>query len=394
MADALPAIGGICLDADNPDVDKLVGSTFAISDSIALTAFHCIGDRDSGTVKNQRVGIWFHDRFLYANVVDRLPGIDVAVLEIEEDLPDTLTPVSVASATPVPSKFTTIGWPASRPFSSHYLAISGEIVNAACKIFDDAPALQLYCVQAQTLSLHGYSGAPVLVGGNELAATGLIRWNPQQPEAPDLAIGGTVYATPISAILKESGYLQSIGELVIVAKEPEHGYCISHSNADLEIARWIGDVLRQEGLGVRVRGEYVRPGMNYIPLLREAHEKYSDMIVLLSTSTFKCDSPSHKTELELISSGEIPGDVIPVRIDTSRIPDFIYHIEPVDLRGHSSEDEIKEALLEGLAARRHLKPSAPSFPADRLISKKPTALSRSRLPRVTLADSRRIEGGA
>ncbi|RLP93474.1 trypsin-like peptidase domain-containing protein [Micromonospora sp. CV4] len=397
MADASPAIGGLCQDADNPSVEALVGSAFAVSATAALTAFHCVGDRESKTVRHSRVSIWFHDRFIPAEVVEPIPELDVAVLELEKDLPDDLAPLKIVNDARVQAPFTSIGWPLERPFSPHYFAVSGHIVDVNGRIFEGAPALQLHCVQSATLSLHGYSGAPVLINGIDRAAVGLIRWNPERLEAPDFAIGGTIYATPISAVLSQSTYLQSLdqGQLEItIDGEPEDGYCISHSNADLDVARWIGTVLRREGIGARVRGEYVVPGTNYLPSLRDAHQKYPNVLLILSPSTLKCDSPSHQTEIDWMANGEIAGEIIPVRVDPGKIPNFIYDIEPIDLRGCGTEDEVSEALIEGLAAAtRRPKLPAPRFP-ERLIHKKPTTLSRSRLPQVTLRNSQRIEGGA
>ncbi|WP_081476010.1 trypsin-like peptidase domain-containing protein [Micromonospora maris] len=396
MAEAHPAIGGICLDVENPSADDLVGSAFAVSSTTALTAFHCVGDREIGAVRHERVSIWFRGRFVGACVVDSMPDIDVAVLELEKGLPEDLEPLQLISEVSVQAKFTSIGWPRSRDFGEHWRAISGHIVDTNSKIFNNAPALQLYCVEAATLSLHGYSGAPVLVGDGRQAAAGVIRWNPQRPDAPDLAAGGTVYATPISAILMRSNHLQSLSEsqLTIAAGgEPRDGYCISHSNVDLEIARWVGGVLRGERIGARVRGEYILPGMNYVPLLRAAHEKYPDTLLVLSSSTLKCDSPSHMMEMDWMKGGEIPGIVLPVRVGSAKMPNFLYDIEPIDLRGYKTEDEVREALIAGLVATERPRLPAPRFPAERLISQKPTTLSRSRLAQVTLADRQRIEGG-
>ncbi|MFI7336129.1 TIR domain-containing protein [Micromonospora aurantiaca (nom. illeg.)] len=392
MVESSPAIGGICLDVDNPSARRLVGSAFAISAKVVLTAFHCIGDRDSKSVKCERVNIWFRNRFLPATVIDHIPDLDVAILELEKDLPEDLAPIKLIRDVPPRASFASPGWPRDRPFGDHHVTISGEIVDPKSQIFESAPALQLYCWQAATLSLHGYSGAPVLTGDADPVAVGLIRWNPPQDEAPDLAVGGTLYATPVSEILQRSEHLQSLGDRL--SHDPLNGYCISHSKKDFPVARWIGSVLRDEGLGIRVRGEYISAGMNYIPPLEEAHEKYPDTLLVLSPSTLKCDSPSHRMEISWMRSGEIPGKIIPVRIESAKMPDFVFDIEPIDLRGYNSEHEIRAALIEGLAMNPQTPLPAPRFPVDRLINEKPTTLSRSRRPGVTLRDNRLIEGGA
>ncbi|MEU1238671.1 trypsin-like peptidase domain-containing protein [Micromonospora aurantiaca] len=396
MVESIPAIGGVCPDADNPSARQLIGTAFAISATAVLTAFHCIGDRDSGSVKYERVNIWFRDEFLPATVIDKVPELDVAVLELEKRLPEGLRPVQLTRDVPRGASFASRGWPTARSFNDHHFSISGEIVDSDCQIFAAAPAIQLYCLQAATFPLHGFSGAPVLIGDSDQAAAGVIRWNPQRDESPDLAAGGTLYATPVSAILERSTHLQSLVDQlsVAMADDPQNGYCISHSRDDLEVARWMGSVLREEGFGVRVRGEYIFAGMNFIPPLEAAHQKYPDTLLVLSPTTLKCDSPSHLAELDWMKSGEIPGKVIPVRVKSAKMPDFVFDIEPIDLRGYASEEEIRLALIEGLATSRQPALPAPRFPVERMIDKRLTALSRSRLSPVTLGGNRRIEGGA
>jgi tetratricopeptide (TPR) repeat protein len=87
---------------------------------------------------------------------------------------------------------------------------------------DGAPVLQLYADQsAAGLSLHGMSGAPILVGTSEAeAAIGLVRWNPPRESDRSLAVGGILYACPIKAVIERRPELGQ--NLVEVSPPLEH----------------------------------------------------------------------------------------------------------------------------------------------------------------------------
>ena len=83
----------------------------------------------------------------------------------------------------------------------HLSAVSGQVIWPDAQLPDGSRGIELMCWPSMAgLSLHGLSGAPVLTGSPQ-KAIGLIRWNPQNTEYPELAAGALVYAAPAALIL-------------------------------------------------------------------------------------------------------------------------------------------------------------------------------------------------
>ncbi|MEV6706867.1 TIR domain-containing protein [Micromonospora wenchangensis] len=392
MHDRPLAIGGVCLNFEDPKVSQLIGTAFAVTARIALTAFHCVGDKDTGRVAHEKLQIWFYDRFVKAKVADSAHALDIAILELEEDLHDGIDPVSLVTRAETQADFISIGWPSSRAFRAHFFTISGSVVNPNSIIFEGVPAIQLHCVQSSTLPLQGYSGAPLLVptSNGTHAAAGVIRWNPPLTDNPELAAGGTLYASPISELLREKPLLD-ISATDTVAEQRRAGYCICYAKADAGIARWLGSFLEGRGLLVKARYNYLRAGDNYIKAITEAHTAHPDIIVLVSERTMSCDSPSHQAEVRLLQRRQNIARIIPIRIMPVDLPDFLHDLEPLDLYDVDGEERKKILLAQALDPASP-EPS-PTYPFDRLDSQKSIGLSLSRLPRVTLDSTGMIEGG-
>jgi N-6 DNA Methylase len=182
--------------------DTELGTVFAVTDRLALTAFHCVGDRRSGSISRRRVRCKWGASVSYAAVQDGDHFNDVVLLRLERGLPSELAPVPLVREVDAHTPFVAPGAPAEIQGMPLYAA-SGEISWPYGHLDDESPVIQLHCPNsAAGLSLHGLSGAPVLVG-NPLRAVGVIRWNPPRADQPRLAAGATVVATPITEVLRQ-----------------------------------------------------------------------------------------------------------------------------------------------------------------------------------------------
>jgi hypothetical protein len=177
-----------------------LGTAFAVTDRLALTAFHCVGDRHTAQVTTRRVRCIWEEGETLAVVHDGEPEHDVALLRLERRLPPDLESVRLTRSVAKQTPFTAPGNVAAVPEVRRFTA-TGDIAWPDARLEDGSPVLQLTCEQSMArLPLHGLSGAPVLVGDARTAA-GVVRRNPQDRDHPHLAAGATVFATPASAVL-------------------------------------------------------------------------------------------------------------------------------------------------------------------------------------------------
>jgi tetratricopeptide (TPR) repeat protein len=187
-----------------------LGTAFAVSREWALTAFHCIGDLRTGTVRHQEVVLRFAERDVCADPFDDGDVVaDVALLRLRDSLPAEISPLALTDLTAAHDAFTAPGFP-SAVQGVDGMAASGRVVVPNARLASGARALQLYCEQAAAdLSLHGLSGAPVLVGDPQLAA-GVIRWNPPRTDDDTLAAGATVYACASRTVIERWPHLGGV----------------------------------------------------------------------------------------------------------------------------------------------------------------------------------------
>jgi len=174
-----------------------LGTAFAVSDLLALTAFHCVGDRVSNVHREQ---VWLSFQ-TGASVQAQYDGVDpyadFAVLRLLDELPDDLHWLPLTTDTFRREKFDSPGYPSAVKMTGFY-TVSGDVKNPSASV-ENAEAIELFCREsAAGLSLHGLSGAPVIVG-NPPTAVGIVRWNPPASQDPLLAAGATLYACPIKA---------------------------------------------------------------------------------------------------------------------------------------------------------------------------------------------------
>jgi hypothetical protein len=181
-----------------------LGTAFACSRRVALTARHCICDlRAEERVLIQLPGA----EPLVARVGLADECLDLALLELEEDLPAAFEPVPVArrSGDLDGKPFLVRGYPIERPYATDRFAIDGNIVDADASYEDGVPGLQLHSSQVgEGFELGGFSGAPVMVrlrtgsAGLRWTAVALIVEGLVRPDG-GIGHGGTIFASPLDA---------------------------------------------------------------------------------------------------------------------------------------------------------------------------------------------------
>jgi TPR repeat protein len=176
-------------------------TAFAVTARSGLTAFHCVGDRESGSLTRPVVDIAFRSGHVTAKVDAWDADLDIALLAFDDPLPpgEQAVPLSDEFGR---STYYVRGYPAEA--GGVEAAISGQIVDPDARLFQGLqPAIQLQSDQAgaaHPLALGGFSGAPVMVD-DPPRAIGVIRWNPPAETDDRFAQGAIVYATPVSALL-------------------------------------------------------------------------------------------------------------------------------------------------------------------------------------------------
>jgi hypothetical protein len=232
-----PAIGKL-LDENG---ETLLGTAFVASPSHALTAFHCIGNSDTGEVWRQRVLLEFLTGDQIAGSYEVGSRVeDYAILSLQSPLPEGLEPVLLLDQAYPSEPFRAAGYPSSvhgpdNPDQPDISYIGGLVRAENTSIFGGAPAIQLYSDEgAAGLSLHGMSGGPVLVGQNPEGAVGLVRWNNPRKDAPELGVGGNFWACPIKLIVEEQS---EYGDLVLHVRGPE-GVVGDRTADSAQISSW------------------------------------------------------------------------------------------------------------------------------------------------------------
>ena len=193
----------------DPTSGTHLGTVFACASTFAITALHCVGDRHTGSILIPRVQCSWGTQKVYAVVVEADRENDVVLLRLERPLAVDLTPIELVAAADDHSSFTAPGAPASISGVFGY-AVSGEVTWSQGVLYDGASVIQLSCREsAAGLSMHGLSGAPVLVG-QPPKAVGIIRWNPPRADNAELAAGASLFAAPSKAVLSRWPQLSQV----------------------------------------------------------------------------------------------------------------------------------------------------------------------------------------
>jgi hypothetical protein len=186
-------------------LDKLLGTAFATSPSLAVTAFHCVGDRRRGILRFPLVQLVFPDgQRIDADVQPGSAEADFALLILRDPLPDDFVPLVLNADVTVGADWTATGFPVAVPDTEH-TTVGGKVRDPNGKLRGGILALELFCDEAaagRPLPLGGLSGAPVRANPSG-EVLGLIRWNPTAPDAPQLALGGQVFACPARTLIDQ-----------------------------------------------------------------------------------------------------------------------------------------------------------------------------------------------
>jgi hypothetical protein len=185
--------------------ETYLGSAFAVSKFLAITAYHCVGDRERGGVHHKNVKL----RWLGGDLISRAEFVagdkllDYALLELRPPIPDQygLQPLGISRHPPLKEAFRSMGFISALHDDVVMPTVHGSVSSYDTKICGGAPAIQLYCDHsAARLKLAGLSGAPAVVA--EDLALGMIRWNPPS-ETEGEGQGGMVFATSMITIMEE-----------------------------------------------------------------------------------------------------------------------------------------------------------------------------------------------
>lgn len=259
------AIGRIFDKPPSSEKSRFCGTAFAIANSIGLTAFHCIGDRLTGRVVLSRAFVIFPSsdpvEFQYE---DGDPKADFAVLKFLTPVSPDLRHIPLIDKTFRQEQFYSPGYPNDID-ETDFFTISGTVTEPDASIKPNIPAIQLYCQQsAANLSLHGMSGAPVLIG-NRQAAVGIVRWN---PENSDGAIGGSLFACPTQLLLNRRPELCAY----VKTRTPDEVLRDACQLTQTAVSDIVRDILRSELTRINrekvlsTENRYANLGMEWIPI--------------------------------------------------------------------------------------------------------------------------------
>jgi TIR domain/Trypsin-like peptidase domain len=353
------AIGELWLpDQERGEDSRALGTTFAVTKSKIITAFHCIGNRRTESLLAERFVVVFGEQRNSATVVRHSVLADVALLELEDEIPSELVPVPLISGIARHTPFVIIGYQTLRQLGPDPIAASGEIVQLRGTIHNGTPVVQLFCKEgAAGRNLHGYSGAPTLVpttSGD--AAIGVIRCNPDDPERPGRPEGGTVFACPVTTILELWPELAPclVDAVVPVAYEYAVSYCTDPN--DVHIGTWIAQVLDDSGHEVFTRSWHLHPGDHYVEVLKHGFSIAKQVLVVVSARYLDDDNEIHLAERRIINENRTARR-IPVTFERSvKIPDFLQDLTPLDLLVTKGDEQEVIAAIKNIPVLRRGRP--------------------------------------
>lgn len=380
------AIGLLHAEVLNGDPMASLGTAFICSPSFALTAFHCIGDRETNQIKHPRVAIRLGGVPISGDVVEANSMADFAIIKLREPLPPGVRPLPLEQTVRNHSNFRSKGWPSARPFSSDPMTVSGQVTDPAATIFDGVHAIQLFCREAAAgLPLYGISGAPVLVEDQENAsrAVGIMRWNPQSPSDHRVAYGGIAFACPLGAIIDNSDGLRN--EL---GRDRQSLY-IAYAEEDRQWAEFLHELMTSNGYRVTARFVFTKPGDAFRAKASETLVSFPNVLILVTANYEASDDPISIVEREMIEDHR--GRRIPVLLMECEVPSFTSRLVPIDLRGEDDAMTWKRCALEGLysVVAGPIAPSGVPFPLQRNDGM-PIPIARDR-PIRTLVDTTTME---
>ncbi|GIG00148.1 trypsin-like peptidase domain-containing protein [Catellatospora citrea] len=193
------------MDPEAQSAAGIIGTAFAVSRTLAITALHCLKTRDG----HHQQAVLLHSDLpgLAATLVESHEYLDVALLRLEQPLPDELVPLLVGGVGDNGAAFWSQGFP-GQVRSRYPTNLTGSVAGPPSQLGDGAPCVQLLCGQATAdMMLEGFSGAPVLLGHPENLVFGIIRRRMVSREDPSRVAGMTIYATPMHELMEVSQLL-------------------------------------------------------------------------------------------------------------------------------------------------------------------------------------------
>ena len=193
------AVGRLEDTAGNP-----LGTGFAVTDGWALTAFHCVGDRhaDPPVLQHPEAKLVMGRHVLGVTVSEYDVWLDVALLKLSSPLPPDLHLIALGSEVLVGSRFEAFGYPAAAEDAElEGWAVSGWVSSVLMRLRNGAPLIAVNVNGLDhELPLQGISGSPVLVGRETQLAVAMMRYSVLADEQTGVALGNTLFATPIEAV--------------------------------------------------------------------------------------------------------------------------------------------------------------------------------------------------
>jgi hypothetical protein len=198
---------------------KPLGTWFAVADEWALTAFHCVGDRQVSPPALRCVDIVARigGTGLAATVEDFDPELDIALLRLRDSLPPGISPLGLSAEVGVGDWFEASGYPAAAEDDElDAWSVGGHVTSVLTRFRNGAPAIAVTVDGLDhQVPLQGMSGAPVLVGRTAPQAVAILRYTVLADEQTGVALGNTLFATPMSAVAER------FPELRLILKVPE-----------------------------------------------------------------------------------------------------------------------------------------------------------------------------
>lgn len=184
-----------------------LGTAFAVSKYLAITAYHCLKGEDGGPMRRNVMLSWMGGPLISnAEFVSGDEILDYALLEIRPRIMDAydLRPLHVSRRW-LPDNFECKieGFPKSLRTVAPFHRAFGNVYKHDSNFSAGTPAVQLRCQEVgDGFDISGMSGAPVIVGSD--LALGLILASPSVPgDRNSVMPGGIVFACSIAVIAEQ-----------------------------------------------------------------------------------------------------------------------------------------------------------------------------------------------
>ncbi|MDB5073244.1 MAG: Regulatory protein afsR [Candidatus Eremiobacteraeota bacterium] len=250
---------------------ELLGTAFAVGPDTALTAFHCVGDMRTQTLRHTNVVLHFiSDRPpVRAQVVSFSADADFAVLRLEHPLAGDLQCLRLVRGVRRFDKFWSWGFPAQATLLQ-LSQVSGDVEDPAALLQNGAKAVSLFCREAVSLDLRGLSGGPVLIVHQDHEAVfGIVRQTQQIDRDNPLAVGNIFVACPVKSVIDaypaldefaccpvSQNDVRKVVSLAVKVAVPSAPPSVS----PLDSSPWVSMTAREpEGVALEAVGLYEKP---------------------------------------------------------------------------------------------------------------------------------------